>query len=283
MGAVLRYYARSFLAGFVLFISAMYGTIASIILNIIGKGRLCQWATARFHYNLMKCIMGVEVEIINPERLNNAPCIFVSNHQSTFDIFMLGALFPKGCTVTAKKSLKYIPFLGWFMSVSGTYFLERNSREKSVATLNKGLQDVIEKKQSLWIFPEGTRSYSQDLIMLPFKKGAFYLAQQGKLPIVPIVVSNTSTLVSSKWKVWNKGKIIVKVLPSISTDKLSKDGVSEFGNEVRNMMVRELEEIGYSRSINETNLPPHAIKYFETQKKSKDIIIKSSEEVKKQL
>ncbi|CCH58605.1 hypothetical protein TBLA_0A08150 [Henningerozyma blattae CBS 6284] len=258
-----KYYFRTVTLSLLLLVSALYGTIASIVLNVIGKKHLSQWATARFYYNLVKYVLGIEIRVINEDILTkHVPCIFVSNHQSTLDILMLGRMFPKGCTVTAKKSLKYIPFLGWFMALSGTYFLERSSREKSVATLNKGLEDVKRKKQSLWIFPEGTRSYSQDLIIAPFKKGAFHLAQQGKLPIVPIVVSNTSTVVASKWKVFNRGEIVVKVLPPMATDQLSSEGVSKFSTEIHDLMVNELQTIGYSKVINDTNLPPHAEKYL---------------------
>lgn len=239
----------------------MFGVVASIVCTLIGKQHLAQWATARCFYYSMALFFGIDVRVENEQYLNNLPCIVISNHQSALDIFMLGRLFPRGCTVTAKKSLKYVPFLGWFMALSGTLFLERTNRAKSVETLNRGLKKIKEKKRAIWVFPEGTRSYSTELTMLPFKKGAFHLAQQGKLPIVPIVVSNTSTLMNPKLKIYNRGYIVAKVLKPISTENLKPEDVGKFSEEVRELMVNELQSVGYSPAINDTALPPEAIKY----------------------
>ncbi|CAB4252600.1 similar to Saccharomyces cerevisiae YDL052C SLC1 1-acyl-sn-glycerol-3-phosphate acyltransferase [Maudiozyma barnettii] len=282
MGNLVLYYARVVLAVIVLLISALYGTIASIICTLIRKQHLAQYTTARFYYNAMKYIMGIDVKVIGEEKLKKKPFIAVSNHQSTLDILMLGRMFPPGCTITAKTSLKYIPFLGWFMALSGTYFLNRSNRQQSVDTLNDGLRTIKEKKRALWIFPEGTRSYSTDLKILPFKKGAFHLAQQGKIPIVPIVVSNTSTLMNSKYHVFNRGVITVKVLDPISTENLQKDDIAKFSEDLRDKMFEELKEIGYSKAINETNVPPESVRYSEQQgierlsSKSKDSAVSSA-------
>lgn len=255
------YYARVVLAIVVLMVSAAYGTIASLVCTLIGKQHLAQYTTARFYYYAMKWIMGIDVKVIGEEKLENKPFIAVSNHQSTLDILMLGRMFPPGCTITAKTSLKWVPFLGWFMALSGTYFLNRSNRKQSVDTLNDGLRTIKEKKRALWIFPEGTRSYSTDLKLLPFKKGAFHLAQQGKIPIVPIIVSNTSTLMNSKNKVFNRGVITVKVMDPISTEELTPEGVAQFSEDLHDKMFAELKNIGYSEAINETNIPAEAIAF----------------------
>ncbi|CAL9732164.1 1-acyl-sn-glycerol-3-phosphate acyltransferase [Monosporozyma unispora] len=261
MGNPVLYYMRCVTAVAILMLCAVYGTIASIVCNIIGKQHLSQWTTARCYYYAMKFGMGIDVKVIGEEKLDNKPFIAVSNHQSALDILMLARMFPKGCTVTAKKSLKYVPLLGWFMAASGTFFLDRSSRQKSVDTLNRGLRQVKEKKRALWIFPEGTRSYATDLSILPFKKGAFHLAQQGDIPIVPIVVSNTSTLMNPKNKVFNRGVMTVKVLDPVSTDGLTKEDIGAFSEKIRESMVETLQEIGYSKPVNETNLPQDYIDY----------------------
>lgn len=265
MGNVVIYYFKVVLALIILMISALYGTIASIICTVIGKQYLAQYTTARFYYYAMKHLMGIDVKVIGGEKLDNKPFIAVSNHQSTLDILMLGRMFPPGCTVTAKKSLKYVPFLGWFMSLSGTYFLDRNDRKQSVDTLNEGLKNIKANKRALWIFPEGTRSYSADLKILPFKKGAFHLAQQGKIPIIPIVVSNTSTIMNSKYKVFNSGVITVKVLDAINTEDLKTENISKLSEDVRDRMFEELQNIGYAKASSKTNIPPQAIAFEKHQ------------------
>lgn len=252
------YYGKSILGVTLLSTCALYGVVASIVLTCIGKQHLAQWTTARSFYYIMGTFLGVDVEVINAENLEKLPAIFVSNHQSALDILMLGRTFPQGCTVTAKSSLKWMPFLGWFMSLSGTLFLERGNRKKSVETLNKALANLSSKKRALWVFPEGTRSHSTKPCLLPFKKGAFHLAQQGKIPIVPVVVSNTSTIMNSKYHVFNRGVITVKVLDPISTEDLKKEDVTAFTHRVQELMEREVENLGYSDVIMDTNLPPEA-------------------------
>ncbi|AJU90585.1 unnamed protein product [Saccharomyces cerevisiae] len=259
------YYLRSVLVVLALAGCGFYGVIASILCTLIGKQHLAQWITARCFYHVMKLMLGLDVKVVGEENLAKKPYIMIANHQSTLDIFMLGRIFPPGCTVTAKKSLKYVPFLGWFMALSGTYFLDRSKRQEAIDTLNKGLENVKKNKRALWVFPEGTRSYTSELTMLPFKKGAFHLAQQGKIPIVPVVVSNTSTLVSPKYGVFNRGCMIVRILKPISTENLTKDKIGEFAEKVRDQMVDTLKEIGYSPAINDTTLPPQAIEYAALQ------------------
>lgn len=252
----LIYYCRSALAVAVLCFGGAYGVVASVICTLIGKQYLAQWTTARCFYYAMAIVFGIDVKVENEHYLDNLPFIIISNHQSALDIFMLGRLFPRGCTVTAKKSLKYVPFLGWFMALSGTLFLERTNRKKSVDVLNHGLERMKKHKRALWIFPEGTRSYTTELTMLPFKKGAFHLAQQGGVPIVPIVVSNTSSLLNPKWKIFNRGCIVVKILEPIPTDNLKKEDIGKFSEKVRDIMIAELQKVGYSPAVVDTDLPP---------------------------
>lgn len=242
----LKYYAKTTLAITVLSGCAIYGVLCSIVLSLIGKRHLAQWSTARVFYYTFSTLLGIRIRLINGENLEKLPAIIVGNHQSTLDILILGRIFPKGCTVTSKKSLKWIPFLGWFMTLSGTFFLDRSNREKSVKTLNKALQELKEKKRALYIFPEGTRSYAQTPMLLPFKKGAFHLAQQGGIPIIPIAVSNTSSLINHKTRTFETGEIVIKVLDPLPTEDLKPEDVGAFSEKVRDAMLKEVDILGYS-------------------------------------
>ncbi|CRK41673.1 hypothetical protein BN1708_016888 [Verticillium longisporum] len=110
---------------------------------------------------------------------------------------MLGALFPKNCSVTAKSSLKKTPFLGWFMSLSGSVFIDRKNSKDAREAMAGAAKDMQARRQSVYMFPEGTRSYAKDPTLLPFKKGAFHLAVQAGVPIVPCVVANYSHILWS--------------------------------------------------------------------------------------
>jgi lysophosphatidate acyltransferase len=75
-------------------------------------------------------------------------------------------------------------------------------------------QEIKEKRQSVYIFPEGTRSYTKEPTLLPFKKGAFHLAVQAQVPIVPVVVANYSHVYFIKGGVFKSGKVPVKGMSS---------------------------------------------------------------------
>ena len=230
----------------VLLLSATYGVLCSVYFAIIRRRDLAQWSTARFYYNLFSFVMGMRINIDKPELLEKLPAILISNHQSELDIYMLGRIFPPKCVVTAKKQLKYLPFLGWFMSASGTFFLDRSNRESAILTLNNALDQLKENKGGLFMFPEGTRSYSSTPTLLPFKRGAFHLAVQAQIPIIPVIVSNTSNLYSMKLFNFNRGEINIKVLDPIPTLGLTKDDVPGLTEKVYSMMNMAVKELGMS-------------------------------------
>lgn len=191
---------------------ALYGVFASIVLTLVGKQQIAQWATARaFHY-VMRLTTGVVFEIEDPKDVlgTTRPAVFIGNHQTELDVLMLGAMFPKYCSVTAKASLKKTPFLGWFMTLSGSIFIDRKNTKDAREAMQGAAQEIQSKRQSVYMFPEGTRSYAKDPTLLPFKKGAFHLAVQAGVPIVPVVVSNYSNVLYIKNLVFNAGRIPIK-------------------------------------------------------------------------
>ncbi|CUM67945.1 uncharacterized protein PRCAT00005658001 [Priceomyces carsonii] len=244
----LKFYLKSTLYGSLIAGCALYGVIASIVLRIIGKKEYAQYTVAKVFYFACSSLLGLKITIKNEKYLHEKPAIIISNHQSALDIYVLGKIFQVGYTVTAKKALQYVPLLGWFMLASGTFFLDRTRGEKARKVLDKAFDGVKAEKRGLFIFPEGTRSATSKLEMLPFKKGSFYLAKQGGLPIIPVVVSNTSDIFSSKNKIFNGGEIFIEVLEPMSTDGLnSNEEVSNFCAEVRSKMLEKLKELGYSK------------------------------------
>lgn len=96
------------------------------------------------------------------------------------------------------------------MTLSKSIFLDRGNRESAVKQAKKAAQDIHDKKQSVFIFPEGTRNDSGTNTLLPFKKGAFYMATQAQVPIIPIVVSNYKDIYSFKEKRFSSGTLKIK-------------------------------------------------------------------------
>lgn len=194
-----------------LILCACYGVISSIVLRLVGYGRVSQWATARSFKWVMRYTTGVRFDIIEGvEHLSTRPAVFIGNHQSELDVLMLGTIFPPYCSVTAKKSLARIPFLGWFMALSRTVFIDRANRETAVKAFDGAADEMRIHRQSVFIFPEGTRSYSDKPEMLSFKKGAFHLAVKAGVPIVPVVAENYSHILSPRNLRFEAGSIKIK-------------------------------------------------------------------------
>lgn len=170
-----------------------------------------------------------------PENPRN-PYIVVSNHESFVDILLISHL-PWEMKWLSKVELFRIPVLGWLMSLAGDIPLERG-RRSSAARAMVHCKDRLAKKVSVMIFPEGTRSPTGE--MLPFKDGAFRLAVDTGLPILPLVLSGTGTALRKHD--WRLGRSVaeVKVLPAIETSGMSVEEVPALRDRVRKLIEQEL-------------------------------------------
>jgi len=255
----IKFYVKSTVFGVLISGCALYGVVASILLRLVGKKDYAQYTVARVFYHTFSKILGIKITIKNEHFLHDVPGIVVSNHQSALDILMLGKVFHPGYTVTAKKALQYFPFLGWFMLASGTFFLDRARGEKARKVLDNALKSLKAEKRALFMFPEGTRSATKELEMLPFKKGAFHLAQQAGIPIIPVVVSNTSNIFNAKDRIFNSGEIFIEVLKPMPTDDLETNSdISAFSVQVRDEMLEALQRVGYSVPLGTSSEQPSA-------------------------
>ncbi|CZT15187.1 related to 1-acyl-sn-glycerol-3-phosphate acyltransferase [Ramularia collo-cygni] len=241
----LTFYARSLASIIAMLLAAGYGVFASAALSLFGKGGMGQWTTGRAFKWLMLLFTGVWFDVQDPEEYlsKTRPAVFVGNHQTELDVLMLGHIFPRWCSVTAKKSLSKVPVLGWFMLLSKTVFIERKSREQALQAFDNAAKQMREERQSVFIFPEGTRSYYDKPDMLAFKKGAFHLAVQAQVPIVPVVVANYSEVMDFKRKLFVPGSVPVRVLKPIPTKGKTKEDVDDLLKEVREVMLAALVEI----------------------------------------
>ena len=235
------FYYRSAAAIVWLLIIAAYGMAASLILPLIGQRKLINWTVARLYYYCAGYFTAVSAVVENEHYLETSgPAVYICNHQSSIDVLLMARVFPKATSVVAKKSIKYYPVLGWFskynahgsgwhrpggsdemlnifvfmwfflVTLSKAIFLDRSNRDSAVASAKKAAEDIHKQQTSVWIFPEGTRGHPREINMLPFKKGAFHMAVQAGVPIVPIVIANYNHLYDSKAKRFNSGVVPIK-------------------------------------------------------------------------
>lgn len=130
---------------------------------------------------------GVRTRVKGLENVDRSKSyVLVCNHQSYMDIPVLFRGVTTNLYFVAKKELKKIPFLGWYMMATGMIFIDRSNRNKSIASLQRAAK-LIHNGKSVIMFPEGTRS--KDGYLADFKKGPFMLARQADVEVLPVGIS----------------------------------------------------------------------------------------------
>ncbi|GAA5850332.1 hypothetical protein JCM8547_001835 [Rhodosporidiobolus lusitaniae] len=246
-----RYYLRltTFLLG--LATNSVVGVVASLVMSAMGKAGDVNWFVARSFWKSTAPLLGVTFRVEGEEHLTErkGPVVMVGNHQTMVDILYLGRIFPKGASIMAKRELKFMPLLGQFMTFSNAIFIKRAKRDDAIKIFAKVAEEMKAKSLSLFIFPEGTRSASPVPSLLPFKKGAFHLAVQAQVPIVPIVCENYAGVYNSKARRFEGGEIVIRVLPPIATEGTtsSSEDIGALTDKTRNAMLEAIEDLGRLR------------------------------------
>ncbi|WNG15152.1 lysophospholipid acyltransferase family protein [Cystobacter fuscus] len=169
------------------------------------------------------------------------PHIFIMNHQSAMDIPCAFAALPVNLRFIAKHVLKYVPFLGWYMAMTGMIFINRSNHREAVRSLALA-GERIRAGKSILAFPEGTRS--SDGLIHPFKKGPFVLAIEAQVPIVPIAIEG-ALQVLPRGGIWlRRHDIRVKVGQPIDTKGLGKADRDALLRQVRDTVIQLHREIG---------------------------------------
>lgn len=203
-----------------------FSAVASIVCLLRHGGRtvdnmsIISWFVRSFKY-----VYGLRFEVRGQKNLEvDGPCVIISNHQSILDMMGLMEILPKRCVQIAKRELLFTGPVGLIMYLGGVYFINRQ-RARTAMSLMADLGDLMVKDNlKVWIYPEGTRNDNGDL--LPFKKGAFYLAIQAQVPIIPVVYSSFSSFYNVKTKLFTSGTIRVQVLDAVPTSGLTEADVT---------------------------------------------------------
>lgn len=195
--------------------------------------------TAKYLGKVSK-LLGLEVEVRIPDSAKNiGPVVYICNHQNSYDIFTVSGAVQPGTVSVGKKSLKWIPFFGQMYWLTGNILIDRKNKNKAMNTIDMTARKIREKKLSVWLFPEGTRSYGRGL--LPFKTGAFRTAVKAEVPIVPICASNTHKTIDLNR--WNNGKMIIEFLEPINISVDERDKIRNITNQTHASMLVKLEAL----------------------------------------
>ena len=174
---------------------------------------------------------GVQLDIHGGHHIWEAqPAVFLFNHQSQLDVLVLGALLRGNFAPVAKKELANNPLFGPLMRLLETAFIDRADNTQA----RKALEPAVERLRSgvsVVIAPEGTRSATPS--PGTFKKGAFHVARQAGVPVVPLVFRNTGELMSRNAMIIHPGVVQVAVLPPIDVSAWEASELDERVEEVR--------------------------------------------------
>jgi 1-acyl-sn-glycerol-3-phosphate acyltransferase len=143
------------------------------------------------------------VTVIGGESIPDGPVVFVSNHVSFVDIWVLAGLLPGTVRFLAKRELLNVPIFGWAMRSAGHIPIDRKNRQAAVDACGEAGMKIRQGTSAI-VFGEGTRSRTGQL--LPLKKGAFVLAIQAGVPVVPVYLEGT-------FQVLPKGTVFLKRRP----------------------------------------------------------------------
>jgi 1-acyl-sn-glycerol-3-phosphate acyltransferase len=177
--------------------------------------RMCMWAA----FTGVR-IAGVRVQTVGLEKIDpSRNYIFMSNHISNLDPPITLPLIPGRTSVMVKKELFSYPILGKIMMIGSLVPVDRANRDAGITAVREAVK-AIEQGLNMTIYIEGKRSF--DGRLLPFKKGPFYLAEECKVPVVPITITGTQEVMPKARFAIQPGTVMVQFHDPIEP--------AEFGN-----------------------------------------------------
>lgn len=168
---------------------------------------------------------GVDLRVTGEDNVwSHRPAVFIFNHQSQLDALVMGKLVREGVTGVAKKEMANNPILGVPLRLIGATFIDRKDSKKARKALEP-VVDTLRSGTSVIIAPEGTRSLTPSINR--FKKGAFHIAMQAGVPIVPVVIRNAGEMMWKHAMLVRSGTVDVLVGEPIDVRGWHKDELDE--------------------------------------------------------
>jgi 1-acyl-sn-glycerol-3-phosphate acyltransferase len=190
-----------------------------------------------------KCILAasnIKVTVKGLSNLNaNGSYIYMPNHMSNFDIPVLQAYLPVHFRWIAKAELFRIPIFGYAMQRAGYISINRFDRKSAIESLKKA-SEIIKNGVSVIIFPEGTRSWENKIHS--FKKGGFVLAIDSGVPIIPVIIHGTWTIMQKKQILVKPGNVVLEIKKPINTLDYTRKTKENLMEKVRNIILESYEK-----------------------------------------
>ncbi|MEO5741649.1 MAG: lysophospholipid acyltransferase family protein [Vicinamibacterales bacterium] len=199
------------------------GTLSILSTFVDRKGHAAHWCARAWSW-LILATTGVDVSVTGLEHVKPGETyVFVSNHQSIYDIPVLFASLPFQLRIIAKESLGRFPFLGWHLIRAGHLLVDRRNPDRS--GILKRWRRLVGDRLSLIIFPEGTRS--ADGHVGRFKAGSFLLALEAGLTIVPVTVCGTIHVMKKGRLMTCPGHVTLQVHEPVATPRIESPSADD--------------------------------------------------------
>jgi putative phosphoserine phosphatase/1-acylglycerol-3-phosphate O-acyltransferase len=184
-------------------------------------------------------LINLDLVVRGEENLwSHRPAVFVFNHQSKADVVIGAKLLRRDMAGVGKQEIKKMPVIGKVLEMGGVVMIDRKNAASAIEAMQPLVEAMRNEGRSVALAPEGTRTVSPNLG--PFKKGAFHLAMQAGVPMVPVVIHNAGDVAPKGDFVFRPATVEVDVLPPVDTSDWTPETIDEHVREVRNMFLRTL-------------------------------------------
>ena len=186
-------------------------------------------------------LIGLNLKIVGENHLwSHRPAVFIFNHQSNVDLVIVARLMRRDIIGVGKREIRDIPVVGRVMEAAGVILIDRRNSASAIEAMKQLVNTMRIEGKSVCLSPEGTRAVTPKLA--EFKKGAFHLAIQAGVPVVPIVIHNSNDVQPKGDFIFHPGTVNVEVLPPIDTSKWSANTIDVHVAEVRNLYLQVLDQ-----------------------------------------
>lgn len=194
-------------------------------------------------------ISGTRIEVEGKENIPNEAVLFVGNHRSDFDILVSYTNINKNVGFVAKKSMKDIPVIAWWMDMIGCLFLDRENAREGLKTILAAIEQV-KHGTSVCIFPEGTRNKSEDAdVPAEFKEGALKIAEKAKCLIVPMVIKDTELIFEKQKPLIKAQTVRLKFLKPFYAKDIPEEYRKTPAAYVRGLIAEELQAMKSKKNV----------------------------------
>jgi 1-acyl-sn-glycerol-3-phosphate acyltransferase len=214
------------------------GTLSLLSVLVDRRGHQAHRCARAWSWLILKTT-GVRVTVDGLDALpRDTPYLFLSNHQSIYDIPVLFWHLPYQVRILAKASLGRFPFLGWHLRRSGHVLVDRSAPGNSTMLQ---IKELMRQRVSLLVFPEGTRS--ADGRVARFRAGIVLLAIEAGLPIVPVAVEGTRHVMRKGRLMTCPGEVRMRVLEPVATVGLESSKARELAGLIERQVREHVEQL----------------------------------------